>query len=205
MKKAILAIATILLMTACAKNYPNNIHEDGIGPVLIGMDIKDVPGVVAGLYDNIEIKHTPACYDEMEDETIPAYDTYFFKLGKETIFSTSPSSDGEIEYLDATSPILNYRGIFPGMSCRDVLLTEAKLMAAGNYSSCYFYCCFRFADANHIDITFPITGGASISRKGASKLYKTIEPAEGGYYELNFTQEDFRKNAKISKIQVGGK
>jgi hypothetical protein len=205
MKKIIYAFTALLLMTACAKEYPNNIHEEGIGPILIGMNIKSVPAKVEGLYDTIVIKHTEAYFDDFEGETIPAYDTYLFKAGKETAFKTVPTNDGEIEYLEALSPSLDFRGLSPEMSCRSALLSEAKLLAYGSYESCYFYSCFRFADVPNIDIVFPIAGGNTFSRKGANKLCNLPMQEDGGPIELNFATEDFRKSAKISHILIGGK
>lgn len=201
MKKLLLTITAVLLMVACGKDRPNNIHEDGIGPVLVGMNIKDVPSEVEGLYDRIEIKTTKGYYDEFEGEDVPDYDTYYFKMGKEVIFFTIPEKNGKINCIVAVSSKLNFRGIHPGMLCREALHSGAKLMAWGVYASCEFYSAFRFDDVKNVDCTFDL--GTAFSRQGSKKLDNFMSDAPE--YELHLSMQDFTKKAKIEHINIMSK
>lgn len=206
MKNLFFGALVALLISSCSSTPESyNITPEGVGPIKIGMNIKDVPSVVEGLYDHIEVVTTPESYDEMNDETIPAYDTYNFMLGAETMFCTVPSSEGVISCIRSVSPTLSYNGIYAGMSCREVLVSQkAKLTAWGTYASGEFYCCFS-SDVPNIEFIVPLNNGGFFSDSSFDKLLKlSIENSGDSYesYELNIAPEDIREDATITEIQI---
>ena len=104
MRKFFVGVLAALLVSSCSSSPEvYNITPEGVGPIKIGMNIKDVPEAIEGLYDHIEVVTTPESYDEMNDETIPAFDTYYFMLGEEKMFSTDPSTDGVVSFIKTFS------------------------------------------------------------------------------------------------------
>lgn len=206
MKKLLFSTLSVLLLTAYTSNTTpaNGITPEGVGIIKVGMNLSKVPESVENLYDHIEIVTTPESYNEMDDETIPAYDTYYFMLDGEKMFHTVPNGDGTIPYLSVTSDKLSYKGISPNMSCREVLTSDAKLIAWGPYGSCEFFCCYRM-DVSNIEIVFPLSGEGSFSQQGYEKLCKNTNFKENSYYELDLVPEDFREDATISEIIITGK
>ena len=204
MKKFLFSALSALLLTACATNTTptNEITPEGIGVIKVGMNLSEVPGSVENLYNNIAVVTTPESYNEMDDETIPAYNTVHFMLDGEEMFHTIPDNDGTITHLTVTTDKLSYMGISPKMSCREVLASDAKLVAWGPYGSCEFYCSYH-TDVSNIEIIFPLNGEGAFSQQGYEKLcnigYKE------GWYELNLEPEDFREDVSISEIIISKK
>ena len=198
MKKLFLILLSTLLFVAYANCQTISISPTGVGPVKLGMNIADVPKSVKGLYDHIKVETTPEYYDEMEYETIPAYDTYYFMLDDEKMFHTVPSESGVITYLNVVSKKLSYKGVHPQMSCRDVLKTKAKLMSSGAYASCEFSCYFRFEDPN-ITIWFPTNNEGAFTQRGEDKL---LNANEYSLRELRFDAADFKEETKIETISI---
>lgn len=201
MKKLLFAVLGTMLFASCAFGQTINITPTGIGTIKIGMNINKLPKSVENLYDRIEVVTTPESYNEMDDETIPAYDTYYFMLGSEKMFHTVPLENGTIDYLVATSKKLSYKGIYPGMSCRELIASnKAKLVVSGYYGSCEFFCNFAVTDPN-IEIYFPINNGGSFSKQGQDKLLNDIA-TDSGNRELKLGAADFLEDAKITEIQI---
>lgn len=204
MKKMIWGLLSLVFLSACGAPQGFDIHTKGIDSVLLGMAPAELPEAIEGLYDRIEVVTVPAYYDELYDETTPAYDTYNFMLGDERMFYAELSDQGEIGILRITSAKLSYRGIHPGMKCSDVLATDAKLMAFYAPGDCFYCCSFRFDDAPNIFINFPLTDGGSFSEQGYNNAFAAALKASSmtEWYGLDFQAEDFKPEATISEIQI---
>lgn len=198
MKNLFLILLSTLLFVAYANCQTISISPTGVGPVKLGMNIADVPKSVKGLYDHIKIVTTPESYNVRDDETIPAYDTYYFMQGMEKVFHTVPNEDGVISYISVTSKRLSYKGVHPQMSCRDVLKTTAKLMSSGAYASCEFSCYFRFEDPS-ITIWFPTNNEGAFTQRGEDKL---LNANEYSLRELRFDAADFKEATKVEAISI---
>ena len=206
MRKFFVGVLAALLVSSCSSSPEvYNITPEGVGPIKIGMNIKDVPEAIECLYDHIEVVTTPESYDEMNDETIPAFDTYYFMLGEEKMFSTDPSTDGVISFIKTFSPKLSYNGVYAGMSCREVLASQkAKLTAWGTYASCEFYCCFS-SDVPNIEFVVPLNNGGFFTDGSYDKVFNLSMKMSGDSYEsyeLNIAPEDIREEATITEVQI---
>lgn len=196
MKQTILCFFAALLFAFSSNAQTFEITTKGVGEIEVGMNMDDVPASVKGLYDHIKIVTTPESYNEMDDETIPAYDTYYFMQGMEKVFYTVPNEDGVIPYISVTSKRLSYKGVRPQMSCREVLATKAKLIAGGTYGSCEFFCYFSFGDPN-VNIWFE----GSFSQQGENKMFNSIAN-DTGERVLKLNAADFMADAKIKEIVI---
>lgn len=204
MKKMIFGVLSLVLLSACGAPKEFEIHTQGIDSIRLGMTPADLPDMVEGLYDRIEVCTTSAYYDELYDETTPAYDTYNFMLGDERMFYAELSDQGKIGIIYITSAKLSYKGLHPGMKCSDALATDAKLMAFYTPGDCFYCCSFRFDEASNIFINFPLTDGGSFSEQGYDNAFAAALKASSvtDWYELEFKAEDFKPEATISEIQI---
>lgn len=109
---AIMSIAGTL--TACGQEF--TVEAEGIGPVKIGANAKNLPKQVAGLYDEIALMQD---YDEFEDEYIYSY-TY--KLNGEDMLGAMANEAGEIYLVSAYSEKLRTKsGAYHTMKARDFI------------------------------------------------------------------------------------
>lgn len=201
MKRYFFVLLALVLTTACTNEPEGFIHSKGIGPVKIGMSIAELPAQVEGLYDEIQKIDEEGYFDEFMGEEIPPRDKYLFKKMGEVIFMTE-CEDGEtqIEYLEALSPMLSHRGVCPGMSCKEVLQTEAKLHAGGYPESCEFVCCWRFPEPSieawGEGTVLSNSGISYFTKMDENDLYNGQEP------RTDFKAEYFTDEYRIQKIVI---
>lgn len=201
MKKIIFSLAALALATACSNESPNNIHPKGIGPVKVGMSIEELPASIEGLYDEIVKIDVDAYYDEFEGDYVPARDQYQFNKDGAIAFSTEcPDGETVIPFLDAFSPELSYEGLHPGMSCKEALNTNAKLLAGGYPESCEFACLWGF-DAPSIEAWCT---GTLLSQSGVDYFTQMSEEELYNYQEprKDFKAEYFDDEASIRMIRI---
>ena len=198
---ALTAIVTAFALAACGgAQRPGELDPEGIGPVRLGMQIGEVPPQAEGWYAAIEIEHTDESYDLLDDEVIPAFDTYLFQLNGETMFKTA-LSDGttKIYYLAAVSPRIGYKGIHPGMTVADALAAGVKCHVYGVYESCEFYCELKI-DESPVQLHFQYQDGKTgFSKKGQKKLFG--QNFMSGKI-LDVTGDDFQPDAVIESISI---
>lgn len=111
MKKIFLLAITVLAMavTAWAQNESEGIiiTSEGVGPVKIGMNAKQLPASVEGLYDKM--------VEENSDMVL-----YSFYLNGETVMTTNgDESIALIEVFPSLQNVSTTDGVHPGMTAAD--------------------------------------------------------------------------------------
>lgn len=199
---ALTAIVTAFALAACGgAQRPGELDPEGIGPVRLGMQIGEVPPQAEGWYDAIEVEHTDESFDDLEYETIPAFDTYLFQLNGETMFRTSLRGGATtIDYLAAVSPRIGYKGIHPGMTVADALAAGARCHAMGEFGGYGgYFSAYLAIDDTGVSFLFDYLNGHGFTQRFGQKL------AERGLIEneiLDVTGDDFRPDAVIESISI---
>lgn len=199
---ALTAIVTAFALAACGGGHRlGELDPEGIGPVRLGMQIGEVPPQVEGWYDAIEVEHTDKSYDDLECETIPAFDTYRFLLNGETMFKTSFQGGATtIDYLTALSPRISYKGIHPGMTVADALAAGAKCHAIGEFGGyAGYFSAYLAIDETGVTFLFDYLNGHGFTQRFGQEL------ADRGFIEegiLDVTGDDFRPDAVVESISI---
>lgn len=200
---ALAALVTALALAACGgADRSAELTPEGIGPVRLGMRLCEVPAQAEGWYDAIAVEHTDESYDEMEDETIPAFDTYLFLLNGETMFLTRSREGDEaaIEYLEAVSPRIGYKGIRPGMTVADALAAGAECHAAGEFGGyADYFMAYLKVDDSSVYGSFDYLNGCGFTEEYGLKLTKR------GVIDreiLDVTGADFRPDAVVESLTI---
>lgn len=115
MKKILFVLCMVLFANVMsAQEYV--IEANAIGPVKVGLNYKELPKQVAGLYSEINVWEN---YDEMEDET--SY-TVLFMIGEDQILYANASVTGEIYGVRGKSKKLHTKsGAYPDMPAREFI------------------------------------------------------------------------------------